>query len=192
VRPIEGPLDVLAQVILSMVVAEPWDLDELHAALKTSYPYRRLQRRQFDLVIDMLAGRYASSRIRELRPRLTVDRVANVVVARPGAARLLYMAGGTIADRGYFAAIIKLQDHRSSHMVIASVITVADNRFKPGTCILQDFLESTRGIEDHIVVGQSGRLNLIVAENVGKGVLQNDCDGILIGFQFRNICEPFP
>ena len=108
VRPIEGPLDVLAQVILSMVVAEPWDLDELHAALKTSYPYRRLQRRQFDLVIDMLAGRYASSRIRELRPRLTVDRVANVVTARPGAARLLYMAGGTIADRGYFA--LRLED----------------------------------------------------------------------------------
>ncbi len=108
VRPIEGPLDVLAQVILSMVVAEPWDLDELYAALKTSYPYRRLQRRQFDLVIDMLAGRYASSRIRTLRPRLTVDRVAGIVTARPGAARLLYMAGGTIADRGYFA--LRMED----------------------------------------------------------------------------------
>ncbi|MEE8523330.1 MAG: DEAD/DEAH box helicase [Thermoanaerobaculia bacterium] len=108
VRPIEGPLDVLAQVILSMVVAEAWNLDELYAALKTSYPYRRLQRRQFDLVIDMLAGRYASSRIRELRPRLTIDRVANTAQARPGAPRLLYMSGGTIADRGYFT--LRLED----------------------------------------------------------------------------------
>ncbi len=108
VRPIEGALDVLAQVILSMVVAETWRLDELFTALKTSFPYRRLKRRQFDLVIDMLAGRYAASRIRALKPRVSIDRVAGTVKARPGTARLLYMAGGTIADRGYFA--LRLED----------------------------------------------------------------------------------
>ena len=86
-RPVEGALDVLAQVILSMVVAETWRLDELFAALKTSFPYRHLKRRQLDLVIDMLAGRYAASRIRALKPRVSIDRVAGTVKARPGAAR---------------------------------------------------------------------------------------------------------
>ena len=107
-RPITGALDVLAQVMLSMVAAEIWDVDELYAFLRSTYPYRELKRRQFDLVLEMLAGRYADSRIRELRPRVTVDRVDNTVRARPGAARLIYQSGGTIPDRGYFH--LRLQD----------------------------------------------------------------------------------
>ncbi len=108
VRPIRAPLDVLAQVVLSMVVAEPWNVDELYAALRTSYPYHDLKRRQLDLVVEMLTGRYADSRIRDLRPRASFDRIDNVLKARRGVERLLYMAGGTIADRGYFA--LRLQD----------------------------------------------------------------------------------
>ncbi len=100
--PIRGALDVLAQVVLSMVAAETWRVDELFDQLRAGYPYRHLGRRQFDLVLEMLAGRYADSRIRELRPRLAYDRLAGTVSARPGTARLVYMSGGTIPDRGYF------------------------------------------------------------------------------------------
>ena len=102
IRPITAPLDVLAQVVLSMVVAESWKVEELYRFLRTAHPYRNLARRQFDLVLEMLAGRYADSRIRELRPRLTIDRLNGIVRARPGAARLIYTSGGTIPDRGYF------------------------------------------------------------------------------------------
>ena len=102
VEPITGALDVLAQVILSMTAAERWDIDELYAVLRTSYPYRELKRRQYDLVLEMLAGRYADSRLRELYPRVSIDRIENVVEARRGAARLVYLSGGTIPDRGYF------------------------------------------------------------------------------------------
>ena len=108
VTPIAAPLDVLAQVILSMVVSEAWNVDELYAVLRTSYPYRHLKRRQLDLVVDMLTGRYAESRIRDLRPRASLDRIDNTLVARRGVARILYMSGGTIADRGYFA--LRLED----------------------------------------------------------------------------------
>ncbi len=108
VTPIVAPLDVLAQVILSMVVAEPWNVDELFLALRTSYPYRHLKRRQLGLVVDMLTGRYADSRIRELRPRASFDRIDNTLKARRGVARTLYMSGGTIADRGYFN--LRLED----------------------------------------------------------------------------------
>ena len=102
IRPVQGPLDVLAQVVLSMVAAEPWKLEDLYRFLRTARPYRNLTRQQFDLVLEMLAGRYADSRVRELRPRVSVDRLSGTVRARPGAARLIYTSGGTIPDRGYF------------------------------------------------------------------------------------------
>jgi ATP-dependent Lhr-like helicase len=97
-----GPLDVAAQVLLSMCCGETWSLEELYDWLRTAWPYRHLSRKHFDLLIDMLAGRYADSRLRELRPRLLVDQVRGTATARAGSERLLYMAGGTIFDRGYF------------------------------------------------------------------------------------------
>jgi ATP-dependent Lhr-like helicase len=102
VRPIESPLDVLAQVIISMSGVETWDMDALYGQLKTSYPYRSLSREQYDLVLNMLAGRYADSRIRELKPRVSIDRMDNTLAARKGALLALYLSGGTIPDRGYF------------------------------------------------------------------------------------------
>ena len=102
IDPVTGALDVLAQVLISMAGTESWDLDELYDEVRASFPYRHLARRQFDLVVDMLAGRYAGSRVRDLRPRLTVDRLDNTVEARRGAMSQLYMSGGTIPDRGLF------------------------------------------------------------------------------------------
>jgi ATP-dependent Lhr-like helicase len=101
-KPVLCPLDVLAQVIVSMVGVETWDMDNLFANLKASHPYRNLTRLQFDLVLNMLAGRYAETRIRELRPLVSVDRTDNTVSARRGALQTLYLSGGVIPDRGYF------------------------------------------------------------------------------------------
>ena len=102
IKPVSSPLDVLAQVVLSMVAAEPWKVEDLFRFVRTAYVYRNLTRRQFDLVLEMLAGRYSDSRIRELKPRIAIDRVSGTVRARPGADRLIYSSGGTIPDRGYF------------------------------------------------------------------------------------------
>ena len=102
VRPVEGALDVLAQAIVSMTAGETWRIDDLYAALRGSDPYHDLPRRRFDLVLEMLAGRYAEARIRELKPLVAIDRVDATVRARPGAERVVYLSGGTIPDRGYF------------------------------------------------------------------------------------------
>ena len=102
VRPVRNPLDVLAQVLLSMTVAESRSPDDLYAAIRTASPFRNLPRHHFDLVLDMLAGRYATARLRPLRPLVTIDPVDGVVRPRPGTERLLYLAGGTIPDRGYY------------------------------------------------------------------------------------------
>ncbi|NIM13793.1 MAG: DEAD/DEAH box helicase [Candidatus Aminicenantes bacterium] len=100
--PLEAPLDVLAQVLLSMTVPENKNIDELYAEIRASYPYHRLNRKEFDLVVQMLAGRYADTRIRELRARLMVDRLNNTARARDSAPMLLYQSGGVIPDRGYY------------------------------------------------------------------------------------------
>lgn len=97
-----APLDVLAQVLLSMCCFETWSIDELFDHIRTAYAYRHLSRRHFDLTLDMLAGRYADSRIRELRPRVLIDRARGTITARAGSERLLYLSGGTIFDRGYY------------------------------------------------------------------------------------------
>ena len=101
-KPIEGPLDVLAQIIVSMIGTDEWCIDELFNQIRTSYPYRNLKRDHFELVLNMLNGRYSESRIRELRPRISVDRMENTVRVRKGALQALYLSGGTIPDRGYF------------------------------------------------------------------------------------------
>lgn len=102
VHPVENPLDILAQVLLAMTVAEKWPVDALFDAVRTSYPYRNLTRKQFDLVLEMLAGRYADSKVRELTGRIRLDRLAGTAEAKDGAAYLLYTAGGTIPDRGAY------------------------------------------------------------------------------------------
>jgi len=107
IHPPECPLDVLAQVIVSMTASERWDIDALFAFLTCCYPYRNLTSGHYRLVLEMLAGRYAESRIRELAPRISIDRIDNTVEAKAGASYLLYTSGGTIPDRGYYDLRVK-------------------------------------------------------------------------------------
>jgi ATP-dependent Lhr-like helicase len=100
--PIHCPLDVLAQLIVSMTVVEEWSLDELFAAVRLCYSFHDLSRSSFDLVVEMLAGRYSETRIRELAARIVVDEIRGTVSAAPSARLTLYAAGGTIPDRGYY------------------------------------------------------------------------------------------
>lgn len=100
--PQANALDVLAQIIVSMCASETWQVDDVFALLRRSTPYHELPREQFDLLIDMLAGRYAGSRVRELKPRVVLDRINNTIRAQKGAVLALYNSGGTIPDRGYY------------------------------------------------------------------------------------------
>ncbi|MDY7035240.1 MAG: DEAD/DEAH box helicase, partial [Thermodesulfobacteriota bacterium] len=109
--PITCPLDVLAQVILAMTVTETWDIDRLYGFLRTNWAYHHLSRNQFELVIEMMAGRYADTRIRELKPRISIDRIENTMQAKANARMLLNLAGGAIPDRGYFN--LRLRDSKA-------------------------------------------------------------------------------
>ena len=97
-----NPLDVLAQIIIGMVANFERSIEAIYSLLRQSGPYHDLAREQFDLVIDMLCGRYEGSRVRELKPRVFVDRITQRIKANRGAVLALYSSGGTIPDRGYF------------------------------------------------------------------------------------------
>ncbi|MHB9130976.1 MAG: DEAD/DEAH box helicase [Armatimonadota bacterium] len=101
-KAIRCPLDVLAQLLISMTGVETWDIDELFAEVRRSHAFHPLTREQFDLVLNMLAGRYAETRVRELEARVSIDRIDNTISARGGALQTLYMSGGMIPDRGYY------------------------------------------------------------------------------------------
>ena len=58
--PREGALDVLAQHVLGMACAEPFDPDDLYKEILSAAPYARLPREDFDAVLNFVAtGGYA-------------------------------------------------------------------------------------------------------------------------------------
>ena len=101
-RPIIGSLDVLAQIVISTVAHQKMLVDDLFNDIRRSFSYRDLSRQNFDLVLDMLSGRFRTSRIRELKARVSVDKLENTIQLMPYAENAIYTSGGVIPDRGYF------------------------------------------------------------------------------------------
>ncbi len=101
-----NPLDVLAQHIVSMVSIEPWDLEQLYSLVRSAAPFASLTRRVFENLLDMLSGRHPSEEFAELRPRVTWDRITNLLTARQGAKRIAILNGGTIPDRGLYGVFL--------------------------------------------------------------------------------------
>jgi ATP-dependent Lhr-like helicase len=100
-------LDVLAQQIVAMVSIQEWETDALFELVRQSYCYRNLPRNLYIGVLEMLSGRYANEAFRELHPRISWDKVNDVLRALPGSSRLAITGGGTISDRGYFGVYLK-------------------------------------------------------------------------------------
>jgi ATP-dependent helicase Lhr and Lhr-like helicase len=127
-----NPIDVLAQQLVAIVAHPPREaaprskkprrilpgtipppepkpevsVDLLYDLVRRAAPFGALSRSTFEGVLDLLSGRYPSDEFAELRPRLTWDRVRNVVTARDGAARLAILNAGTIPDRGLYGVFL--------------------------------------------------------------------------------------
>ncbi|HCV43750.1 MAG TPA: hypothetical protein DGH68_09730, partial [Bacteroidetes bacterium] len=100
-------LDVLAQQIVAMVSVDEWDVDELFDLLRQSYCYHSLSRKLYLGVLQMLAGRFTHEAFRELRARISWDKINNTLRALPGSSQLAITSGGTISDRGYFGVYLE-------------------------------------------------------------------------------------
>ena len=101
-----NPLDVLAQQIVAAVSMDAWNVDALFTSVRQAAPFADLSRAVFDGVLDMLSGRYPSDDFADLRPRLTWDRLNDVLTAREGARRVAVINGGTIPDRGLYGVFL--------------------------------------------------------------------------------------
>jgi ATP-dependent Lhr-like helicase len=88
-------------------------VDALFDLVRRAAPFGGLTRTAFEGVLDLLSGRYPSDEFAELRPRLTWDRVRNVVTARDGAARLAILNAGTIPDRGLYGVFLAYSEGKA-------------------------------------------------------------------------------
>ena len=88
-------------------------VDFLYDLVRSAAPFGGLTRSAFEGVLDLLSGRYPSDEFAELRPRLTWDRIRNVVTARDGAARLAILNAGTIPDRGLYGVFLAYSEGKA-------------------------------------------------------------------------------
>ncbi|MDD5033475.1 MAG: DEAD/DEAH box helicase [Methylococcaceae bacterium] len=100
------PLDVLAQQIVAMVACEDWAEDELFATLRRAWPYRDLERAEFDEVVKMLAEGFSTRR--GLRGAyLHRDGIYRRLMARKGARLTAITCGGAIPDNAEYRVILE-------------------------------------------------------------------------------------
>ena len=94
----EGALDVLAQHVLGMACAEPFDIDALFDEVRTALPYTGIDRETFARVVDFVAtGGYAlRSYERYAKIRETADGTWRI--SHPDVARQYRLNLGTIVE----------------------------------------------------------------------------------------------
>jgi ATP-dependent Lhr-like helicase len=100
----DAPQDVLAQQIVAMCSAEDWQEDDLFALVCRAYPYRNLERAQFDTIIEMLSEGIAARRGR-YGTYLHRDRVNGRVRGRRGSRLAAITSGGAIPDNALYTVV---------------------------------------------------------------------------------------
>jgi ATP-dependent Lhr-like helicase len=100
----DAPQDILAQQIVAMCAAEDWQEDDLFARIRRAYPYRNLERAQFDTIIEMLSEGIAARRGR-YGTYLHRDRVNGRVRGRRGSRLAAITSGGAIPDNSLYTVV---------------------------------------------------------------------------------------
>ncbi len=93
----ETPLDILAQQIVATTASDEISVEEMLALVRGAYPFRALERKDFDQVLEMLAEGVASRKGRR-SAHLHYDRVNGMLRARRGARLAAITGGGAIPD----------------------------------------------------------------------------------------------
>lgn len=98
------PLDILAQQIVAAAAAHEWQEDALFEMCCRAYPYRRLQRQDFDAVVQMLSEGFATSQGRR-GALIHHDGIQHRLKGRRGARLAALTSGGAIPDTANYAVI---------------------------------------------------------------------------------------
>ncbi|MGG2475168.1 helicase-related protein, partial [Rhizobium sp. BR5] len=94
----EGALDVLAQHVLGMACAEPFDADELYREVRSASPYADLPRATFDRVVDFTATGGYALRTYERYARIRQMKDGRWRVSNPAVAQQYRLNLGTIVE----------------------------------------------------------------------------------------------
>jgi ATP-dependent Lhr-like helicase len=101
----EAPLDILAQQIVAASVSRDWALDELYDVVRGAWPFRDLERAEFDQVVRMLAEGYATTR-RRRGAWIHLDEVNGRLRGRKGARIAAVTSGGAIPDTADYDVVL--------------------------------------------------------------------------------------
>jgi ATP-dependent helicase Lhr and Lhr-like helicase len=111
-QPPEQPLDILAQQIVAEVAArgEPGaNEDELFSLIARAWPYRALNRGQFDEIVELVSAGIETGRGRRMA-YLHRDRVNGRLRARRGARLATLTSGGAIPESGDYRVLMEPGD----------------------------------------------------------------------------------
>lgn len=81
-----------------------YSVDDVLALTKRAWPFREVTRDMVKSLLRMLAGDFEHGREIPVRPRILYDRIHEVVYPDPYSRMLAVAAGGTIPDKGLYAA----------------------------------------------------------------------------------------
>jgi ATP-dependent helicase Lhr and Lhr-like helicase len=101
----ENSLDVLAQQITAEVAAREWSEEELFSLMRGAYPYRNLQREEFDECVRMLGEGFSTRRGRR-GALLHHDSVNKMLRPRKGARLTAITSGGAIPDNADYRVVL--------------------------------------------------------------------------------------
>ncbi len=93
----ESPNDVLAQQIVAETSCREYTEDELFALVKNAWPYRALDRPEFDAVVAMLAEGFSTRRGRR-GALIYRDEIGHRLRGRRGSQLLALTSGGAIPE----------------------------------------------------------------------------------------------
>lgn len=96
--------DILSQHLVSMANGEGYPVSAVMELLPRAYPFRDVTIEDVRNILCMLSGDYEHERDIPVRPRLLYDRIHDRVSGDPYSRMLAVSAGGTIPDRGLYAA----------------------------------------------------------------------------------------
>ena len=106
IRPLEAPLDVLAQQLVAEVAGEEWDEDALFELVRRAHPFRHLERETFERVVEMVSLGYASQRGRR-GAYLHRDAVHGRLRPRRAARISAITSGGAIPDNADYRVLLE-------------------------------------------------------------------------------------
>ncbi len=104
------PLDILSQQIVAAVACEEWSEDALYGMVRRAWPYRSLERAEFDSVVRMLADGFHTRRGRR-GSLVHHDEVNGRLRGRRGARIAAITSGGAIPDTADYQVVLQPQGH---------------------------------------------------------------------------------